>query len=83
MLHVSHSVGPDAKDAYTIDPVLGCEIPEDANTTAPRGGPLNLDAPGLVKGRVGGPPPNEKVKKVSDNPHVCFDIPSSGTRNGR
>lgn len=66
-----------------MDPVSGCEIPEDANPTAPRGGPLNLDAPGLVKGRVGGPPHNEKVKKVTDNHHVCKDMPSTGTRNGR
>lgn len=82
-VHLSHPVGPDAKDAITIDSTSGCEISEDANTTAHRGGPLNLDASGLVKGRVGGPPPNEKVKEVSDKPHVCEDIPLSGTRNGR
>lgn len=82
-VHTSHPVGPDAKDAITIDSASGCEIPEDTNPTAPRGGPLNLDAPGLVKGRVGVPPPNFKVKVVPDNPHVCKDIPLPGARNGR
>lgn len=58
-------------------------MPEDANTTAHRGGPLNLDASGLVKGRVGVPSPNLKVKEVSDKHHVCEDMSLSGARNGR
>ncbi len=82
-VHVSHPVGPIACDAMTIDSTSGCEMSDDTYPTVPRGGPLNLDASGLVKGRVGVPSPNDKVWEVSDKPHGCDDMSLTGTRNGR